>query len=252
MTLWSPALADDDGDGAASIEVRVWQHTTDSGRLYLSARPAEGSWRTLGTVRLLLEDDGGTDGVRRYEPVRVVAPLPGSDSPGATAEVEIRVELPPGGAGAAVVVARGEGHSWTGAVSTPVSLDRVWDGGRFRYGDLELEVPVSNPSWRHFALKTYMLDLINAARAAAGVDALTLGENDAAQLHAEASLAGCYSSHWGRDGLKPYMRYSLAGGYQANSENGLGADYCASEGDGRRAIKDPKLEVREAMGLDYG
>ncbi len=249
LTLWSPALADGDGDGAASIEVRVWQHTTDSGRLYLSARPAEGSWRTLGTVQLLVDDGGGAESPRRYQPVRIVAPLPGSDSPGATAEVELRVELPPDGAGAAVVVARGEGHSWTGSVSTPVSLDRVWDGGRFRYGDLELEVPVSNPSRRHLALKTYMLELINAARAAAGVDALTLGENDAAQLHAEASLAGCYSSHWGRDGLKPYMRYSLAGGYQANSENGLGADYCASEGDGRRAITDPKLEVREAMDL---
>ena len=34
------------------------------------------------------------------------------------------------------------------------------------------------------------------------------------------------------DGLKPYMRYSLAGGYQANGENGSGLNYCIKAGDG--------------------
>ena len=74
--------------------------------------------------------------------------------------------------------------------------------------------------------KLYMLELINAERVRAGVPAVVLGDNIAAQLHAEASLAGCYSSHWGSDGLKPYMRYSLAGGYQSNGENGHGLDFC--------------------------
>ena len=55
---------------------------------------------------------------------------------------------------------------------------------------------------------------------------MALGDNIAAQLHAEASLAGCFSSHWGLDGLKPYMRYSLAGGYQSNGENASGLNYC--------------------------
>ena len=55
---------------------------------------------------------------------------------------------------------------------------------------------------------------------------VVLGANNAAQLHAEASLQGCYSSHWGSNGLKPYMQYSLAGGYQSNGENGSGSDYC--------------------------
>lgn len=72
-----------------------------------------------------------------------------------------------------------------------------------------------------------MLDLINAERRNAGVDPVVLGDNVAAQIHAEASLDGCFASHWGLDGLKPYMRYSLAGGYQSNGENASGFDYCS-------------------------
>ena len=74
--------------------------------------------------------------------------------------------------------------------------------------------------------KDYMLALINSERRKAGVNPVVLGTNNAAQLHAESSLADCVSSHWGTDGLKPYMRYSLAGGYQSNGENGHGLDYC--------------------------
>ena len=58
-----------------------------------------------------------------------------------------------------------------------------------------------------------MLELINNERRRSGSAEVVLGNNNAAQLHAEASLNGCYSSHWGDDGLKPYMRYSLGGGY---------------------------------------
>ena len=79
-----------------------------------------------------------------------------------------------------------------------------------------------------------------------------MGTNDAAQLHAEDSLAGCYSSHWGRDGLKPYMRYSLAGGYQSNGENSLGSDYCITPRDGYAALSRMQTEIREAMGIWMG
>ena len=73
-----------------------------------------------------------------------------------------------------------------------------------------------------------MVELINEARAEAGVPAVTLGDNRAPQIHAETSIADCFGAHWGLDGLKPYMRYSLAGGYQSNGENALGSDYCPS------------------------
>lgn len=90
-----------------------------------------------------------------------------------------------------------------------------------------------------------MLELINIAREDAGVPPVALGDNDAAQLHAESALANCFVSHWGIDGLKPYMRYSLAGGYQSNGENGRGANQCF--GDGYARIESIKDEIRKGM-----
>ena len=107
--------------------------------------------------------------------------------------------------------------------------------------------PGDAPAERHVGLKRLMLQLINAERDAAGLEPVALGANAAAQLHAEASLAGCFSSHWGLDGLKPYMRYSLAGGYQANAENGSGLDYCITEADSYAEIGSVEQEIREAM-----
>ena len=107
--------------------------------------------------------------------------------------------------------------------------------------------PVPSPELRHPMEKRYMLELINAERAKAGVGTVTLGYNIAAQLHAEAALENCFSSHWGVDGLKPYMRYSLAGGYQSNGENGSGLDYCIRATDGYSANNNIRQEVKEAM-----
>ena len=92
-----------------------------------------------------------------------------------------------------------------------------------------------------------MLELINKERENAGVGQVTLGDNIAAQLHAEISLANCTSSHWGVDGLKPYMRYSLAGGYHANLENWFGLSYCIEASDGYRARDPVESEIREMM-----
>ena len=92
-----------------------------------------------------------------------------------------------------------------------------------------------------------MLGLINTEREKAGLTPVVLGDNVAAQLHAEASLEGCFSSHWGIDGLKPYMRYSLAGGYQSNGENGSGLDYCVKASDRYTAIGSIEHEIRDVM-----
>ena len=110
----------------------------------------------------------------------------------------------------------------------------------------------NDPAQRHLELKQLMLELINDARREAGAPSVRLGANGAAQLHAEQMVAGCFHSHWGLDGLKPYMRYSLRGGYQANAENvaesnawRVGTDRCAIHKSAAR----PDLErlVREAM-----
>ena len=107
--------------------------------------------------------------------------------------------------------------------------------------------PTLPPHQRHLPEKEFMLSLINAERARAGVGAVTLGTNIAAQLHPESALENCFSGHWGLDGLKPYMRYSLAGGYQSNGENGHGSDYCITASDRYRPISKIKTEIQEAM-----
>ena len=104
--------------------------------------------------------------------------------------------------------------------------------------------PTSTPAPTLRYYKEYMLELINEARAEAGAPAVTLGDNRAPQIHAESALANCFSGHWGLDGLKPHMRYSLAGGYQSNGENALGYRYCPSF---VRALPTIEQVVREAM-----
>ena len=80
-----------------------------------------------------------------------------------------------------------------------------------------------------------------------GLGPVTLGDNVAAQLHAESALDNCFLSHWGLDGLKPYMRYTLAGGYQSNGENASGLSYCIKPSDGYRRNGTAMQEIREAM-----
>ena len=92
-----------------------------------------------------------------------------------------------------------------------------------------------------------MLALINEARVEAGLSAVVRGDNGAAQVHADNSLANCISSHWSVDGLTPNMRYSLAGGYQSANENVYGSDYCRLPNQGYSAISSAAEEVREAM-----
>lgn len=104
----------------------------------------------------------------------------------------------------------------------------------------------SSPHLRHIEEKRYMLELINEARDNAGVPHIELGDNNAAQLHVEAALENCFFSHWGIDGLKPYMRYSLAGGYQSNGENGIGG-LCLKASDGYAALRSARWGVERAM-----
>jgi len=65
----------------------------------------------------------------------------------------------------------------------------------------------------------YALDLINSDRAAAGLSPVVLGTNAAAQIHAQDMFDYYYIAHWGTDGLKPYMRYTLEGGLNYEMEN---------------------------------
>ena len=81
-----------------------------------------------------------------------------------------------------------------------------------------------------------VLEHVNSARVDAGLNAVTLEANPAVQYHAEEMLANCYTSLWSIDGLKPYMRYALAGGDQYMSGIVYGPNYCITESDGREPI----------------
>ncbi len=68
-------------------------------------------------------------------------------------------------------------------------------------------------------LREYALGLINADRTKHGVAPVVLGNNPAAQMHAEDMLEHDYQGHWWLDGRKPYMVYSATGGTSYVAEN---------------------------------
>ena len=75
-------------------------------------------------------------------------------------------------------------------------------------------------------IRANLLQLINEER---DVEKLPLLQTDelatkVATRHAEDMATGEFTSHWGRNGLKPYHRYSFAGGYHATEENVSAAD----------------------------
>ena len=94
--------------------------------------------------------------------------------------------------------------------------------------------------------REYALSLINQARVAAGLNEVILDDNAAAQSHADDMRANCTFSHWGTDGLKPYMRYTLAGGEQYSAENISGIDFCPSDPN-RYTAKTINAVLDEAM-----
>ena len=94
--------------------------------------------------------------------------------------------------------------------------------------------------------REYALELVNDARILAGLNEVALDDNTAAQSHAKDMRANCVSSHWGTDGLKPYMRYTLGGGQQYSSENVIGSDFCPPDPH-RYITKTIRTEIDEAM-----
>ncbi len=79
--------------------------------------------------------------------------------------------------------------------------------------------PSYRPTGSELELFQYVFSLINNDRQTAGLPLVTLNYNAAAQTHAQNMLDNFYCSHWGTDGLKPYTRYTLAGGLNNEGEN---------------------------------
>lgn len=75
-------------------------------------------------------------------------------------------------------------------------------------------------------IRANLLEMINEERAVAKVPPLAVDElaTQVATKHAVEMAVDEYASHWGRDGRKPYHRYSFAGGTEATQENVSAAD----------------------------
>lgn len=66
-----------------------------------------------------------------------------------------------------------------------------------------------------------LLNMVNDERRSHGLSSLQLDQFacEVGDRHAKEMVEEQYLSHWGRDGSKPYHRYSFAGGTDAISEN---------------------------------
>ncbi len=78
-------------------------------------------------------------------------------------------------------------------------------------------------------LKLLALDYINEDRRLHGLEPVSMGDNEAAQLHAEDMVGGRYLGHWWLDGRKPYMVYSETGGQSYVSENAARTGFSETE-----------------------
>ena len=119
----------------ASVEVRVWQDVRDGRNIYISARSADGSWRTLGAISLPLDDGLSSSGRYRYGDSALDVPLRAS-----TLGVEARVWQDVRDDRRIYISARIAGGSWDTIGTIRLLLD---DGlsisGRYRYGDVRLD-----------------------------------------------------------------------------------------------------------------
>ena len=73
-----------------NVEIRVWESTSDARVNFISARPEGGSWRTLGTIPIPLDEE--TDNGRfRYGDITLAVPVdvPEPEAPGFPAFVEV-------------------------------------------------------------------------------------------------------------------------------------------------------------------
>src|SRR5262245_51989855 len=75
-------------------------------------------------------------------------------------------------------------------------------------------------------VRSNLLQLINEERDVEKVRPLAIDQlaTEVATKHARDMAKHKYVSHWNRDGLKPYHRYSLSGGFHATQENISAAD----------------------------
>lgn len=82
----------------------------------------------------------------------------------------------------------------------------------------------SKPLFSVDSLKQHILSLINQERTSMSLRPVELDDfaSKVAESHCQEMLKYEFTSHWNQAGLKPYMRYSYAGGIDAVQENVAG------------------------------
>ena len=95
----------------------------------------------------------------------------------------------------------------------------LWDRLAFANSPSDLEKAFSE-------IRRNLLEMVNEERAVEKVRPLEIDElaTEVANKHAIDMAKHEFASHWGRDGLKAYHRYSFAGGTEATQENVSSAD----------------------------
>ena len=126
------------GDATGNVEVRVWQNVRDDLDISISARPQGGSWQTLGTVELPLDDGVSATG-SRYGDIALDVPL---RTGGPAAAIEVRVWQNVGNPRLIYISARHAGGLWSTLGTVRMPMDEISLTGRFRYSDITLEVPL--------------------------------------------------------------------------------------------------------------
>ena len=123
------------------IEARVWQDVENDQNIYISARPVGGSWRTLGTRALALDDGQSFAGRYRHGDI-ALALSPRGD---AQSTVELRVSQGMADGRDIFFGARARGESWLRVGMIALRLeDGFSPKGRYRYGDIRLAIPLSS------------------------------------------------------------------------------------------------------------
>ena len=168
----------------ATVEVRVWQALNVETDIRISARPAGGSWRTLGTFRLPLDDGTSSTGQYRYGDIAIDVPLANRAWP---ATVEVRVWQDVGNTQRIYISARPAGGDWGSLGTRPFPLtDGLSSNGRFRYGDISLDVPLPETSVRTLARVDGVQSTVFAGQ---GTQGLVDGRGRSARFTAPGGLA---------------------------------------------------------------
>ena len=130
------------GAGALRLEVRVWQGVENERDIHAGARPADGSWRTLGMIPLPL-DDGVSSAGYRYGNIALDVQVPSWEPPVA---VEVRVWQGVVRPGVIYISARPARGSWLALGTVRLLLDDGITSTGHRFGDISLEVPLPTHS----------------------------------------------------------------------------------------------------------